>query len=179
MPDQQPEHFPLASEAAKSIEAPNSIPGNGHGTLRFSRRGAELSGVNRKMDRAVKLFAEVSEYLEKTTPKFKRLLDEVKMKIGDVGVLLQQMSDDDTSGVQRIVAPMPGTVMRCAKRVGQNVKEGEAVLILDAMKMENLITAPADGRIVALPCAEGQKVVKGSLLAVISIVPDKDLRVVR
>jgi biotin carboxyl carrier protein len=47
------------------------------------------------------------------------------------------------------------------------VKKGDLILILDAMKMENLITAPAAGKVVSLPHGEGKKVAKGAVLAVI------------
>jgi biotin carboxyl carrier protein len=148
---------------------PVPIAGEAYAALHVAARREELSDISRKMELAVKLFAEVSEYLEKAEPKQKRLLDEARMKVGDVAVLLQQAGDDEISGVHRIVAPMPGVIMSYEKKVGQNVKQGEVVLILDAMKMENPLKAPVDGKIVSLACVEGQKVAKGSVLAVISL----------
>jgi biotin carboxyl carrier protein len=167
-------------KAVESFQAKASTPGDGRGTLHVApRRAEELPGVNQKMEQAANLFAEVGAYLEKAAPQHKRLLDEVRMKLSDVGVLLQQMDDDDVCGLQRIVAPMPGVIMRCDKKVGQSARKGELLLILDAMKMENLITSPVDGKIASLPFAEGQKVAKGSVLAVISVRNDRDLSVAR
>ena len=180
MADEKKGHFPQAGKPAESAKLQATIQGDGHGALHVAaRRAEELSGIGQKMEQVVKLFAEVSEYLEKAIPKQKRLLDEATMRISDVGVLLQQTADEEISGVQRIVAPMPGVIMRCDRKTGQNVKAGDLVLILDAMKMENPITAPVDGKIVSLPCTEGQKVAKGSVLAVISVKHDRNLSVAR
>ena len=61
-------------------------------------------------------------------------------------------------------APMPGTVIRIEKDEGSTVKAGELVLILEAMKMENEILAPADGRITSMNCRTGETVASGDLL---------------
>ncbi|HYA02613.1 MAG TPA: pyruvate carboxylase subunit B [Syntrophobacteria bacterium] len=66
-----------------------------------------------------------------------------------------------------IVAPMPGMIIRYEKKVGDAVKQGDVVLILEAMKMENSITAPAAGKVVSIPFEKGQSVAKGAVLAVI------------
>jgi len=71
-------------------------------------------------------------------------------------------------GGASIVAPMPGMVIRYLKNVGDEVSQGDVVLILEAMKMENSITAPAAGKLSALPCGLGQQVSKGTVLAVIA-----------
>lgn len=67
-----------------------------------------------------------------------------------------------------LIAPMPGMVVRHEKSVGDEVKPGDVVLILEAMKMENSITAPAAGKLVATHCEKGQQVPKGAVLAVIA-----------
>ncbi len=124
--------------------------------------------VAERIDEAVKLLAEIGEQVAKIAPKQKSMFDDARMAIGDVSLLLRQATDGAVTGVQRIVSPMPGIIMRCDKKVGDEVKKGDLVLILDAMKMENLITAPAAGKIVSLPFEEGKKVAKGAILAVIS-----------
>lgn len=63
-----------------------------------------------------------------------------------------------------VTAPMPGTVIRIEKKTGDAVKAGELVLILEAMKMENEILAPADGTITAMNCSEGGTVSGGDVL---------------
>ncbi len=136
----------------------------------FSEReqAEELRLVAEKIDQAMKLLAEIGEHVAKMAPKHKRTFDDAKMAIGDLSLLLRQTPGGAVSGAQRIVAPMPGVIMRCDKKVGDEVKKGDLILILDAMKMENLITAPAAGRVVSLPCGEGKKVAKGAVLAVIA-----------
>ncbi|WP_163339059.1 pyruvate carboxylase subunit B [Desulfopila sp. IMCC35008] len=66
-----------------------------------------------------------------------------------------------------LAAPMPGMVVRFEKKVGDTVKQGDTILILEAMKMENALVAPCDGTINAVNFAVGDSVVKGATLAVI------------
>lgn len=63
-----------------------------------------------------------------------------------------------------VVAPMPGTVIKIFKNPGDEVKAREVVLILEAMKMENEIIAPADGKISAINCTVGGTVASGDVL---------------
>ena len=67
-------------------------------------------------------------------------------------------------GSGSVVAPMPGTILKVLKASGDAVKAGEVVLILEAMKMENEITAPVDGTIGSLSLTEGSTVAGGDLL---------------
>ena len=66
----------------------------------------------------------------------------------------------------KILAPMPGTVLKI-KADGVNVKKGDAILVLEAMKMENEIASPADGAVKVL-VGEGAKVNSGDVLAVLN-----------
>ncbi|MFF9393369.1 acetyl/propionyl/methylcrotonyl-CoA carboxylase subunit alpha [Streptomyces griseoluteus] len=68
-----------------------------------------------------------------------------------------------------LLAPMPGTVVRVAEGLaeGTEVKAGQPLIWLEAMKMEHRITAPADGTLTALPAAVGRQVEMGTLLAVV------------
>ncbi len=66
-----------------------------------------------------------------------------------------------------LVAPMPGSVIRVAVAVGDEVKQGQALLWLEAMKMEHTISAPADGVVVELNVAKGEQVEVGAVLAVV------------
>ena len=62
---------------------------------------------------------------------------------------------------------MPGMVVRYEVKEGDSVKEGDVVMILEAMKMENSILAPASGKVKQILCKNGQSVQKGDVLAVI------------
>jgi 3-methylcrotonyl-CoA carboxylase alpha subunit len=65
----------------------------------------------------------------------------------------------------RIVAPMPGTVARILAQPGTDVARGAPLLVLEAMKMEHTLRAPADGHLKALKCAVGDFVQEGAELA--------------
>ena len=64
-------------------------------------------------------------------------------------------------------APMPGMIVRYEKQVGDAVSQGETVLILEAMKMENALQAPVGGTIKAINFASGDSVAKDDVLCVI------------
>jgi len=66
-----------------------------------------------------------------------------------------------------VTAPMPGMIISYAKNVGDAIEEGDTVLILEAMKMENALPAPASGTIKAINFSSGDSVAKGDVLAVI------------
>ena len=63
-----------------------------------------------------------------------------------------------------VTAPMQGNIWKIIKKVGDVVKAGDTILILEAMKMENNIVAPKDGTIVSLLVKEGESVDSGSTL---------------
>ena len=63
-----------------------------------------------------------------------------------------------------VVAPMPGTVIKILKNEGDEVKAGDVVLILEAMKMENEITAPVAGTLASVNCTAGGTIAGGDVL---------------
>jgi propionyl-CoA carboxylase alpha chain len=67
-----------------------------------------------------------------------------------------------------LLAPMPGSVVRIAVAVGDQVSAGQPMLWLEAMKMQHRIDAPADGVVTDLPVSEGQQIDVGAVLAVVS-----------
>ncbi|MEV6287952.1 biotin carboxylase N-terminal domain-containing protein [Kribbella sp. NPDC051770] len=73
----------------------------------------------------------------------------------------------DQLAVGSLVAPMPGSVIRVAVEVGDEVKQGQPLLWLEAMKMEHTIAAPADGVVAELNVAKGEQVEVGAVLAVV------------
>jgi len=64
-------------------------------------------------------------------------------------------------------APMPGMIVKYLKNVGDKVSEGETLVVLEAMKMENALPAPATGTVKALNFGSGDSVKKGDVLAVV------------
>ena len=66
--------------------------------------------------------------------------------------------------VNNIKSPMPGLILEINVQVGQEVKENESLLILEAMKMEIVINSPRDGIIKTISVNQGETVDKNSLL---------------
>ncbi len=66
-----------------------------------------------------------------------------------------------------VSAPMPGMIVKYEKKVGDSVSQGETVVILEAMKMENALPAPSSGTIKSVNFSSGDSVAKGDVLAVI------------
>ena len=66
-----------------------------------------------------------------------------------------------------VTAPMPGMLVRYEKKVGDKVKVGETLLVLEAMKMYNNIPSPVEGTVVSTPLKDGDNVGKGDILIVV------------
>ena len=69
-----------------------------------------------------------------------------------------------TKVINAIKAPMPGLILEISVKVGQEVKENDPLLILEAMKMENSFLSPRDGIIKSIAVEKGNAVDKGQLL---------------
>ena len=72
------------------------------------------------------------------------------------------------TGPQRIVAPMPGKVVRVLAQPGQAVKARQPLVVVEAMKMENELRSPRDGTVAEIRAQEGASVEAGALLIVIT-----------
>ena len=72
------------------------------------------------------------------------------------------------AGETAVNAPMPGKIVKLVAAEGAAVKAGDVLLILEAMKMQNEITAPAAGTVKAFNVAAGQNVKVGETLVVIA-----------
>ena len=67
-----------------------------------------------------------------------------------------------------VKSPMPGNILKISVAQGQAVKEGDVLVVLEAMKMENDITAPRDGTVAQIITAKGAVVETGSPLVVLA-----------
>ena len=70
-------------------------------------------------------------------------------------------------GKQVISAPMPGKVVKVLVKVGDEVKEGQGLVVVEAMKMENELKSPKAGKVVELPDKEGTAVELNAKLVVV------------
>ncbi|MEM1220256.1 MAG: acetyl-CoA carboxylase biotin carboxyl carrier protein subunit [Bacteroidota bacterium] len=66
--------------------------------------------------------------------------------------------------VKELTAPMPGLVLEISLEQGQTVEKGQSILILEAMKMENVLKSPGDAVVASIEVEKGQAVEKGQLL---------------
>jgi 3-methylcrotonyl-CoA carboxylase alpha subunit len=76
------------------------------------------------------------------------------------------------SGRPVVMAPMPGKVIKLVSPPGSTVKAGDPIIILEAMKMEHVVSAPCDGE-VAFFCEEGASITDGTKLAEIMVAEDE------
>ena len=72
------------------------------------------------------------------------------------------------SGGESVTAPMPGNILKVAVSVGQTVKEGDLLVVLEAMKMENEIFAPKAGTVAQVLVSKGSTVDTGATMVVLN-----------
>ena len=89
------------------------------------------------------------------------LLDERRLR------MRQAKSGFTVSGMQIVAAPMPGKVVKLLCTQGQEVQEGQGLIVVEAMKMENELQSTKAGKIVAIHAKEGQAVEGGTALVVV------------
>jgi pyruvate carboxylase subunit B len=80
----------------------------------------------------------------------------------------QEPAAVDDSGSTPLVAPMPGMIVGVEKKEGETVNQGETILVLEAMKMENALPAPISGTITKINQGVGDHVAKNDILCVIT-----------
>ncbi len=72
------------------------------------------------------------------------------------------------AGANKVIAPMPGTILDVKVSVGQSVKKGDVICVLEAMKMENDIPAPCDGVIASVNVQKGASVSANDVIATLN-----------
>ena len=96
-----------------------------------------------------------------------QIIDEKKKK-------LTEKLGSGASGRQEIKSPMAGNIWKIMKNQGDSVKQGEVLLILEAMKMENEIRSPIEGIVTNLNAVEGSAVSAGALLCLLDPAENED-----
>lgn len=99
---------------------------------------------------------ELEEQIKKTkTPKLVRSRP-VQTKVA---------APKPAAGLSKVVAPLPGTIFKLNVKEGDEVKKGQNILVMEAMKMENNVLAEKDGVVSKVHVAEGDSVLQGDVLA--------------
>ncbi|MEP5612432.1 MAG: acetyl-CoA carboxylase biotin carboxyl carrier protein subunit [Cyclobacteriaceae bacterium] len=83
-------------------------------------------------------------------------IDQILEKLG--------MNTAASASIKDIKAPMPGAILSLNVEVGSAVSKGDTILILEAMKMENVIKSPGDGKVASILVKQGDNVEKNQLL---------------
>ena len=89
-----------------------------------------------------------------------RLRDEVETRVHAMGFDVNR----NHIKLRQVVSPMPGLVLKVLVKEGDEVKEGDPVVVLEAMKMENVLNAPTDGTIGKVHAEAQKNVDKGQIL---------------
>jgi len=97
-------------------------------------------------------------------------LDGESWRLVEIDPLAPSAGEDPTAG--RLTAPMPGRVTQLMVEPGSHVRRGEPLMIVEAMKMEHTVAAPADGIVEAVRFAVGDLVEEGAELIAL-VAPEK------
>ncbi len=93
-------------------------------------------------------------------------VDNVEEKISSsANDIKKESKGQQAEGSIKVEAPMPGKIVAVKATVGQTMKRGDVLFVLEAMKMENEIVAPENGTVVSINAASGDTVEAGILLA--------------
>jgi len=86
----------------------------------------------------------------------------------EMDLLLKEMGMDNlsTKKLKELKAPMPGLVLDIQVNEGDEVNEGDKLVVLEAMKMENNLKAESGGRVKSINCSKGQAVEKNEVLII-------------
>jgi len=103
-----------------------------------------------------------------TVPKTPKLVRSLSVPSTDVHPSVSKTrSTSIHQGAGTIQSPLPGSIIRISVKVGDVVKIGQQLLVLEAMKMENNIESDKAGKIVAIHKQEGESVMEGDVLITI------------
>ncbi len=155
--DSDPIEVQIAENAAQVLGRTGEfdISKSGEFTFHIIHQGVSFAITILKADRETKT-VRLKVNGKWMTVSLSSELDRVLKKMGLEGNLGKD--------VLELKAPMPGKIHKVLVKEGSEVKKGEALLVLEAMKMENVIRCPSDVRISEIPIRPGDSVEKGALL---------------
>jgi biotin carboxyl carrier protein len=89
------------------------------------------------------------------------------VRVRDPRSLRSRQGADDGKGPRKLVAPMPGRIVRVLVQEEAEVEAGQGIVVVEAMKMQNEIKSPKKGVVRRLTAAEGANVNSGDVLAIV------------
>ena len=113
---------------------------------------------------------ELKQALKPTTRPIKQVVapEPKPAASSNAAATVQQPAAAPAGAGRNICAPLPGTIIDIKVKVGDQVKEGDTLLILEAMKMQNNIEAEASGQVTAIHVKPGDSVMEGTALVTIA-----------
>ncbi len=144
-------HFEIKQSAALAIDAIENEPDHFHILYREQSYQAIILELN-PFQKTVVVLVNGNKYAIQIADEYDQLVE----KMG--------LSKDTAQQIKDIKAPMPGLILSTKVKVGQTVVKGDALLILEAMKMENVLKATGDGIIKSILTQKGDAVDKGQVL---------------
>ncbi|MBS0384255.1 MAG: biotin/lipoyl-binding protein, partial [Proteobacteria bacterium] len=169
----------VAASAAWAIAVgPATMPPRLSGNLALSSPWRSLEGFRlNAAARAVVHMRDDRNARYVASPAFGSSLEHVLLKNGHAIVFVagdvyeftldtgERAEGEAAAGDGAILSPMPGKIVSVAAKQGASVKKGDALVVLEAMKMEHTLTAPFDGKVVELKAKTGDQVSEGVPLA--------------
>lgn len=140
----------LEPESLELFDSEGKLPNTFDVTVHGERYAIRVEGSGEKSNRVRPFFVRVDGELK-----------EVFVECGDGEEEVQTVSKGGLPRVQSegdVAPPMPGNLIKIDVKVGDEVKKGDKVAVVEAMKMENEVLAPVDGKVVEIFAKEGAKV---------------------
>lgn len=147
--------YQIENDKINNVNIDWDLLDNGDGTFHIIKNNKTYKAVLLEKDETAKkmlISLNGNEYTIDLKDKFDLLLE----KLGMSNMTVVKLKD--------IKAPMPGLVFKMHAKVGDTIAKGDALLILEAMKMENVLKSSGDGVIKAIKVSEGEAVEKGQIL---------------
>lgn len=146
--------FEINNDDVKNLDVVENNDGSYH--LIHNNKSYNISLLNSNCDNKKYLLSVNGKEIELD---IKDSLDQMLDKMG--------FANNKKSGSGEIKSPMPGLVIKIEVEEGQTIDKGDTLLILEAMKMENLIKAHAGGIIKSIKVKKGEAVTKNQILLVV------------
>lgn len=143
--------FNITPEAAKALDMIPDGPGRYH--LLYEGQAYAVEVLEADFERSTyTLLLNGRKQVVRVADFYDRLVQALGLQAGG------------SQKINSVKAPMPGLVLEVSVTPGQSVQKGDTLLILEAMKMENVIKAAGEGVVKAIPATKGLAVDKGQVL---------------